>query len=519
MTIALFLASLAVAAGTGILLLRLLAPDLPAGGMGLTLRIAAGGGLGVGIASCSQFIALLAGGARLVIAFDLLLLLILGLLGRRLSGRRAPGAAGPVAVPAPAGPTAAWLPRLTAALFALAFAASLLNFTLATLREPYGRWDAWLIWNMHARFLYRGGEAWREAFASGLDWSHWDYPLLLPLSIARGWTYMGAEDTLLPALLGLFFTLAIVGLIAGGIGLLKDRVPGWLAGMILLGTPFFIAMGAAQFADIPLGFFMLLTIVLLALGSRQAPGGGGAFALAGLSAGLAAWTKNEGLLFVAVAVGALGITALARSPRGPGLRKAAWFVCGALPALLIVAAFKATLAPANDLVAGFSPATLADRLFDPGRHAEIVRAFGLTALSFTQGIVDIRRGMRPNPGAVSILLPVAYLALARIRIDRRDIAGLRLASLILGLMLAGYYLVYVLTPLDLNYHLVTSLNRLFIQLWPGFLFAIFLAAGTGQGGADRAGGLPAGPAGQSGKVGKQRGAFRAASRPGRPGKG
>ena len=47
---------------------------------------------------------------------------------------------------------------------------------------------------MHARFLFRGGDHWREAFASGLDWSHWDYPLLLPLSIARGWRYMGGES-------------------------------------------------------------------------------------------------------------------------------------------------------------------------------------------------------------------------------------------------------------------------------------------------------------------------------------
>ena len=65
------------------------------------------------------------------------------------------------------------------------------SFLIAYLKEPHGKWDAWLIWNMHARFLYRGGDAWREAFASGLDWSHWDYPLLLPLSIVRGWTLHG----------------------------------------------------------------------------------------------------------------------------------------------------------------------------------------------------------------------------------------------------------------------------------------------------------------------------------------
>ena len=79
-------------------------------------------------------------------------------------------------------------------VFSIALASSLISFAVAFLKEPHGRWDAWLIWNMHARFLYRGGDHWREAFASGLDWSHWDYPLLLPLSIARGWTYTGGEE-------------------------------------------------------------------------------------------------------------------------------------------------------------------------------------------------------------------------------------------------------------------------------------------------------------------------------------
>ena len=43
-------------------------------------------------------------------------------------------------------------------------------------------------------------------------------------------------------------------------------------------------------------------------------------------------------------------------------------------------------------------------------------------------------------------------------------------------MTVGYFFVYVLTPLDLNYHLLTSLNRLFLQLWPGVLFVVFMVA-------------------------------------------
>ena len=45
------------------------------------------------------------------------------------------------------------------------------------------------------------------------------------------------------------------------------------------------------------------------------------------------------------------------------------FLAGAMPVLLIVLYFKLRLAPANDLVAGFSLAALADKLFDWDRYA------------------------------------------------------------------------------------------------------------------------------------------------------
>ena len=51
--------------------------------------------------------------------------------------------------------------------------------------------------------------------------------------------------------------------------LLRGRLQGYLAAMILLGTPFFITMGAAQFADVPLAFFILTTLVMLPLQARS----------------------------------------------------------------------------------------------------------------------------------------------------------------------------------------------------------------------------------------------------------
>jgi hypothetical protein len=52
------------------------------------------------------------------------------------------------------------------------------------------------------------------------------------------------------------------------------------------------------------------------------------------------------------------------------------------------------------------------------------------------------------------------------------------AILVLALMLAGYVLVYVVTPLDLPWHLQWSLPRLILQLWPLAVFAFFLGTAT-----------------------------------------
>jgi hypothetical protein len=454
---------------------------------GILFRLFAGGGLGIGVTSCSYFVCLLIGITRYVAVIDLALCLVFGLITFMRCRKRDLGIqAGP-----PPGKTGAGSPlqNLIAAVFAVELVAFAISVAVAFLKEPHGRWDAWLIWNMHARFLYRGGEAWREAFASGLDWSHWDYPLLLPLSIARGWTYTGGEGILFPAAMGFIFTLLILGLIVAALSLLRSRIQGCLAAMILMGTPFFISMGASQFADIPFAFFVLATVVMLFLMERSPENHSGPLILAGIAAGLSAWTKNEGLLFaLIVTVSLAGISAYTGGWR-VAFKRTGWFLAGALPGLMIVLTFKVLLSPINDVMAGVGVAATSAKLLDWGRYAEIARAFFVTGISFTQGVIDVRVGMKLNPGAVSILLLAVYLGLTGIRIDEKDRGCFFQAAAVLVLMLAGYFFVYVMTPLDLNWHLVTSLNRLFLQLWPSAVFLVFMAAGI-PGQASPAGGKP-----------------------------
>ena len=366
-----------------------------------------------------------------------------------------------------------YLTGLCLAVTALSAAAS---FALAVYREPHGKWDAFLIWNMHARFLFRSGTEWMDYFRSGLDWTHPDYPYMLPLSIVRAWEYCGGETLAAPILIAALFTLLVAGLLWTALGALRNNEQGGLAAMLLAASPLFVLVGASQLADIPLSFFILGAIVVLFLHDRRAKPRATAIAMAGLIAGLAAWTKNEGILFCALLLIVRPvITCFSEGHRraaGEFLRLAA----GAAPALLVLLFFKMAVAPGSDLMAGQNVGGFLDRLGDAGRYGTVLMSYLRTGLTFTQGIPDVRAPFAVNPFIPGVILLAAYLALSGIERDPRDGRGLLTGWAVIVLTLAGYFFVFIITPHDLKWHLLTALNRLFLQLWPTAIFLVFMAS-------------------------------------------
>src|SRR6202011_2828369 len=64
------------------------------------------------------------------------------------------------------------------------------------------------------------------------------------------------------------------------------------------------------------------------------------------------------------------------------------------------------------------------------------------------------------------LLLLAILAIAlRLRIDAPQSRPILAVGLTLASLFAAYCGVYIVTPLDLSYHLNTSLDRLYAQMW------------------------------------------------------
>jgi hypothetical protein len=239
----------------------------------------------------------------------------------------------------------------------------------------HGEYDGWEIWNMRARFLFRGASHWADAFSNLLHYSHPDYPLLLSATIARSWIYIGSETQATPVLIGMAFTFGTVALLSVALSMLRSTAQGWLAGAVLLGTPFFIAHGASQYADVPLGFYLLATLVLLSMHESFQSESWSLLILAGMTAGFAAWTKNEGLLFVAAVAIALGALTCANTGWKASLRRLIPFSIGLFPVLVIIAYFKLTLVPSNDLISGQGHWATMEKLLTLSRYHETGAAF------------------------------------------------------------------------------------------------------------------------------------------------
>lgn len=390
-----------------------------------------------------------------------------------------------------------WLNTVLGLGFGLALCAAVYCAIRRAIALPNGEgWDAFAIWNLHARFLFRGGMGWRDGFSPLIPWSHPDYPLLLPAAIAHFWEYLGYESQAVPSIIGLIFTLSTAGVLFSALWLVRGRSFALLGCMTLLATPAFIEQGTSQYADVPLSFSLLAAVVLVCLHDAlpgELSGRKGFLILAGLAGGFAAWTKNEGLLFLlAVLSGHLLVSVRARKDWVAAQRRKfrfASFLLGALPLFLLILWFKKFVAPPGDLFE--SLASMGHKLLSGTRYGAILQWFAKQFLRFGHWIWlpgtvlltgiflalrswPLTESVGPEPGITS-RHPWSPLK------ENADAGGggFRVCVLALLITFAGYFFIYVITPYDVYWHLRFSLNRLFLQLWPSAIFLSWLRMGGG----------------------------------------
>lgn len=324
-------------------------------------------------------------------------------------------------------------------------------------------WDALLIWEFKARVAHFNGGVIPLAFFTNPTgiWPHTAYPLLLPLTEAWLYGWLGHPSQALVKWLFPFFYLAAVGLLfAASARFGARRWQAILAPLLLfLGPLTWLGEGSASsgYADFPLGVYYLATVIYALEYGRT--GDGAALRLVGVLGAALCWLKEEGvILWVCLLV----VTMIAVIRR----RQWARLLMLIAPGLLLFGAWRIflnyTQAPRWGAFLPFTPATL---------WANLDRA-PVIALSILKESLHLERwGV--------LWWAVAGVALwASIRARRPHDAARRwdlLSAVLLPLLCyAGVFFFSAWNPVSV--HIDSSLPRLMLHIAPVALLCVILSA-------------------------------------------
>lgn len=359
--------------------------------------------------------------------------------------------------------------NLITILATLVFIIVILSFLDAWQREsfqtPFGDWDAWAIWNLRAGFIASGAE-WLKGFSQAIAWSHPDYPLLLPLNVARMWVILGNRSVLVPILLGLVFQLSLVGLLAVSVRIFRGVLQGIIAGMMGL-VVVFMSLNFKLYADIPIAYYFLAANALIFFGDVTSPKNQKYLILAGFMIGASLWTKNEGWAFlISIILSKLLLDLMSRNNLSQSAKWWGYILIGLLPVLLVTVYFKIAYAPPGDLLTSLDLTTIKSKVLSVSRYLTILRFARHQFMNYGNLIVPVL----PLLIIYGIIVGISFPSM-----QTRGILFLTFRIMFLGII---YFVIYLLTPKDLNWHLSTSIERLITQIMPSFIFLYFLVIST-----------------------------------------
>jgi len=353
---------------------------------------------------------------------------------------------------------------LTAGILVLTLATAGFYF-LNLLAQPLVGWDAIAMWLFKARVFFD---------LSAVDLSHvpinipppsdrhLDYPPLFPLMIDSFWVLIGRVDDIVGKSIGfMFLTAAVSSAAAVLLPVLGKRMTALIA-FVLVAMPAlqtsFVLPYYMGYADYAIGGLMMISLAHLYRSTRL--GRDESSVLAFVFAALAALTKNEGvpfLLVVAVIIGVGLAWALAKDREWPRMLFVGVVACSLIP----IVAWQVYVR-----VHGFNNVFISQP--GPQLTADVLASRAHTVASFLWHLLN-RENDYPWL-AVAWIVATALTFMSRRR-------PLMLVWLAVTAQAIFYGLALLLTPFDLNFQLVTAVDRLILQLTPSLVLLFGLALG------------------------------------------
>jgi hypothetical protein len=325
------------------------------------------------------------------------------------------------------------------------------------LKSPYGTGvDVWALWKLKARFLFYDDRPWEHLFQPVIGFSCLDYPLFYPLLICWGWLSGGAENLFTSWAIVFVFTLSLVGLPMAFL-LKSRRTLAFGVGLFLISVPHFIGMASSQYAELILAYFMLASVILIILGFEEKSR---RYALlGGFCMATAAFVKNEGLLYALVFFSAVFLTFAGQSvefirTRGRILKAV---LLGIIPVAVLIFLFKWRVGVPNEKMSW----ALAEKALHSGE------LLSKTAFVIRFAAAEL---IRENAWVYSWIFIFTVILTRFTGFLKKERLWLFTALLLLQ---AGFVAAYLISPLDLERNLRTSLDRLLFDSFPVWVFLVF----------------------------------------------
>lgn len=337
-----------------------------------------------------------------------------------------------------------------------------LTVTSLSKATPYGFWDALAMWNLRVAYLAQPTDAWRQIFSN--DVQHPDYPLLHSISAARLCAWHGSWDSTLTLWFGFGHAMMTLLLI---IGLTLHCVGVWAASLLLLlmfGASHWWGMAAWQRADHTVGSYMTLSVVLLWLfvqkSSEQRDTNKALLILLAMMTGACAWAKNEGWPWVISVSLLVMFSALRHATKRQILQYALVWIGGLVVVLWMPLLVHAMAVVSNDLFVTPTESTFSERLLDWHRTRQIV--------------VQVSQFFYGEYSLWSLIFLGMWILSCQPWQNRFQSHAAVSVLLVVILQILSYLFVYQITPHDLSWHIITSSNRLVLQIWPALLLGSVL---------------------------------------------
>jgi len=322
--------------------------------------------------------------------------------------------------------------------------------------KPMESYDAVAIWGLLAKILYFAGTLPQNFFAklsTGFNGLHPDSPLLLPFS--ETWFYIfnnGFNDLLVKAIFPISLTAFLMVFYSFLKRAISNRTLALIFTFALVSIKQFNDYAANGYADIPMAIYCSLTFLSLYLWVNENKEV--YFWTAFLACISAIWTKSEGGAIFLTMIALVLFYQFSYAGKRNRLFGRIWF---ALAFMTLI--FMSWVIFKNIL--GISSVIFNDRTFKGYNYAGIVKRVQIILYEYQRQFFGLKHWN------LSWIAFIFFIFAGYKKIMSKDRFYIVAPIFII---LSSYSAIYLVTPLDVSWHVRTSASRIFLHILPLVIF-------------------------------------------------